>query len=538
MYVEQALANSHALLFDLVWLTDPTAWIGLLTLTAIQIVLGIDNLLFIAILSARLPAREAKAARYIGLGGALVIRVILMMFAAYVMAMNNPLFSIFDFNVTVRDIMMFLGGAFLIYKATEELHSKLEGDSGDETVSVSKAAGQSFFVATTQIMILDVLFSGDAIITAVGMTNHAFIMIFAVSIAMLLLMWASGFISEFVYRHPTVVILCLGFLLLIGFSLIMEAFHLEVPKGYLYSAIGFSLLIEIFNQVSRKNILKLNPSKNMQSRQVAASLVLRLLGSKNTDMHSLQEAIVSRPSAYVFNQQEKEMVSRVLELSTLPIKAVMTARLDLEMLKIDGSKEAIIEKVLKTNKTRLIAYKHGHKDQPIGYILRAKVLEQYITHPEQDPLELEAEVKEPIYIPQSINVLSVLEQFKQTKRYFAFVIDEFGCFEGIVTIHDILEEITGQMPNKTEIPEVQAMDKDNQVYRVDGDTILSDVQRTTGLEIEPTEHYQTIAGYVLDRLQRVPKNGDRITLDQWIIEVSSADKTGINVLKLTKIKNS
>lgn len=310
MDVEQALANSHALLFDLVWLTDPTAWIGLLTLTAIQIVLGIDNLLFIAILSARLPAREAKAARYIGLGGALVIRVILMMFAAYVMAMNNPLFSIFDFNVTVRDIMMFLGGAFLIYKATEELHSKLEGDSGDETVSVSKAAGQSFFVATTQIMILDVLFSGDAIITAVGMTNHAFIMIFAVSIAMLLLMWASGFISEFVYRHPTVVILCLGFLLLIGFSLIMEAFHLEVPKGYLYSAIGFSLLIEIFNQVSRKNILKLNPSKNMQSRQVAASLVLRLLGSKNTDMHSLQEAIVSRPSAYVFNQQEKEMVSR------------------------------------------------------------------------------------------------------------------------------------------------------------------------------------------------------------------------------------
>ena len=131
-------------MFDLVWLTDPTAWIGLLTLTAIQIVLGIDNLLFIAILSARLPAREAKAARYIGLGGALVIRVILMMYAANVMAMSNPLFSIFDFNVTVRDIMMFLGGAFLIYKATAELHSKLEGDSGDDTVSVSKAAGQSF----------------------------------------------------------------------------------------------------------------------------------------------------------------------------------------------------------------------------------------------------------------------------------------------------------------------------------------------------------------------------------------------------------
>ena len=536
MNVEQALANSHALLFDMLWVLDPTAWIGLLTLTAIQIVLGIDNLLFIAILSARLPPKQAKAARYIGLGGALVLRIVLMMFAAYVMAMSKPLFSIFDFNVTVRDIMMFLGGAFLIYKATEELHSKLEGDSGDETVSVSKAVGQSFAIATTQIMILDVLFSGDSIITAVGMTNHAFIMIIAVTIAMLLLMWASGFISEFVYKHPTVVILCLGFLLLIGFSLIMEAFHLEVPKGYLYSAIGFSLLIEVFNQVSRKNILKLNPSKNMQSRQIAANLVLRLLGSKNTDMHSIQEAIVSRPSAYVFNKQEKEMVSRVLELSTLPVKAVMTARLDLQMLKIDAPKEAILEKILSTTKTKLIAYKHGHKDHPLGYISRASVLSQFINLKEGQKLELERLVQEPIYIPQTINVLSALEQFRQTKKYFAFIIDEFGSFEGIVTIHDILEEIAGEMPNKTELPEVQAIDKEHQVYRVDGDTILTDVQRTTGLCIPPSEHYQTIAGYVLDRLQSVPVNGEKLELDGWEIEVFNADKTGINVLKLRKVK--
>ena len=165
---EQALAHP-TLLFDMLWVLDPTAWLGLLTLTAIQVVLGIDNLLFIAILSARLPARQGKTARYIGLGGALIIRIILMIFAAYVMAMSEPLFTVLNFEVSVRDLMMFLGGAFLIYKSTEELHSKLEDQSNEESVSVSKSAGHSFVIVATQIMILDVLFSGDSIITAVGM---------------------------------------------------------------------------------------------------------------------------------------------------------------------------------------------------------------------------------------------------------------------------------------------------------------------------------------------------------------------------------
>ena len=227
---DQALAHP-TLIFDMLWVLDPTAWLGLLTLTAIQVVLGIDNLLFIAILSARLPARQGKTARYIGLGGALIIRIILMIFAAYVMAMSEPLFTVLNFEVSVRDLMMFLGGAFLIYKSTEELHSKLEDQSNEGSVSVSKSAGHSFVIVATQIMILDVLFSGDSIITAVGMTNHVYIMIIAVTIAMALLMWASGFIAVFVSKHPTVVILCLGFLLLIGFSLIMESFHIEVPKG-------------------------------------------------------------------------------------------------------------------------------------------------------------------------------------------------------------------------------------------------------------------------------------------------------------------
>ena len=528
------VALSHpTLLFDFVWMLDPAAWVGLLTLTVIQIVLGIDNLLFIEILSARLPHKEGKTARLIGLGGALVIRIVLMIFAAYVMAMSKPLFTVFDFPVSVRDLMMLVGGGFLIYKATEELHSKLEGDSQEESVSVTKTAGHSFAVVSTQIMILDVLFSGDAIISAVGMTNHVYIMILAVSIAMGLLIWASGFISEFVARHPTLVILCLGFLLLIGFSLIMEAFHIYVPKGYLYSAIGFSILIEIFNQASRKNVLKIKHSKNMQSRQIAAHLVLRLLGSKDDDVHNLQEAIVARPSAYVFNKQEKEMVSRVLELSSLPVKAVMTARPDLQMLKVDGTQKGILTKCTTATKSLLIAYKNGHKDQPLGYISRADVLGLFVDN-KATPENIEKAVQEPIYLPQTINILSALEQFRQSKKYFGFVFDEFGGFEGVVTIHDIVEEITGEMPETTETPEIVNMGKDKDVFRDDGDAILADVSRNTGLTLPPSEHYQTIAGFVLDKLQRVPKQGEVLEVDGWKIEVFSADATSINVLKLFK----
>ena len=143
-------------------------------------------------------------------------------------------------------------------------------------------------------------------------------------------------------------------------------------------------------------------------------------------------------------------------------------------------------------------------------------------------------MQEPIYLPQTINILSALEQFRQSKKYFGFVFDEFGGFEGVVTIHDIVEEITGEMPETTETPEIVNMGKDKDVFRVDGDAILADVSRNTGLTLPPSEHYQTIAGFVLDKLQRVPKQGEVLEVDGWKIEVFSADATSINVLKLFK----
>src|SRR5574344_1623302 len=236
----------------MVWIYDPSAWVGLFTLVVLEIVLGIDNLVFIAILASKLPAKMQDKARYTGLGMALFIRLILISLISWIVPLTQPLFTLFSESFSVRDIILLGGGTFLLYKATHELHEKLEGN--EESMSSSKAATHAFWLVVSQIVVLDAIFSLDSVITAVGMCDHVFIMMFAVIIAMGIMVISSKPLTTFVSGHPTLVILCLSFLLMIGFSLIAEGLHIHVPKSYLYAAIGFSILIEIFNQIARKNL--------------------------------------------------------------------------------------------------------------------------------------------------------------------------------------------------------------------------------------------------------------------------------------------
>ena len=522
---------AHHVMFDMAWVNDPTAWLGLLTLVVIEIVLGIDNLVFIAILSAKLPKHQQAKARYAGLGGALVIRLILLTCISYIVSMTKPLFNLGDFAVSGRDIVMMIGGIFLLYKSTHELHSKLEGF--DEELSASKAAGHAFGLVVLQIMVLDAVFSLDAIITAVGMIDHVFIMMFAVVIAMGIMTLASKAITEFVSHHPTLVILCLGFLLLIGFSLIMEALHFHVPKGYLYAAIGFSILIEIFNQVARKNTLNLGSGVNsMQSREIAANLVLRLLGSNQNQVQTLKEAIVSKTGSSVFNNQEKEMVSRVLQLSSLPVKAVMTARPDLEMVDLDDDYESLKKEALSLTHSRLVAYKDGQKDQPLGYIRRIDILTQGLSLG-KNQLPLSQKVRQPLYLPETVNILKALEEFRKAKKNIAFIFDEFGNFEGVASLHDIMEEIAGELPDQTEIPEIVRIRPG--VFRIEGDAILTDITRVTGFTVPANDQYHTMAGFILDYLQRMPELGEKIALAKWSIEVIKVDGNSIEAVRLTNL---
>lgn len=225
------------------WLSDPNAWAALLTLTVLEIVLGIDNIIFISILAGRLPAAQQPRARMIGLAVAMVSRIALLFSITWVMRLTEPLFKIAGQEISGRDIILIGGGLFLLAKATHEIHNKLEGAEEHSSAKAKATLAGVLF----QIFLLDVVFSLDSVITAVGMADELSIMVIAVVIAVLVMMALAGPISGFVEKHPTVKILALSFLLLIGMTLIGEGFDQHIPKGYLYFAMAFSIFVEMIN---------------------------------------------------------------------------------------------------------------------------------------------------------------------------------------------------------------------------------------------------------------------------------------------------
>jgi predicted tellurium resistance membrane protein TerC len=225
------------------WISDPQAWIAFATLLALEIVLGIDNIVFISILAGKLPSSQQAKARYVGLGLAMVMRIILLFSISWVIGLTAPLFTVFQQEISGRDIILLVGGLFLIAKSTHEIHQRLEGE--EEHASAKAAA--TFSSVIIQILLLDIVFSLDSVITAVGMVDDISIMISAVVIAVLFMMAFAGPIGRFVERHPTVKMLALSFLLLIGMTLIAEGFDQHISKGYIYSAMAFSVFVEILN---------------------------------------------------------------------------------------------------------------------------------------------------------------------------------------------------------------------------------------------------------------------------------------------------
>jgi predicted tellurium resistance membrane protein TerC len=225
------------------WITNPESLIALLTLTLLEIVLGIDNIIFISILSGKLPKEQQNKARLTGLGLAMISRILLLFSIVWIMKLTLPLFAVFDKEISWRDLILIGGGLFLIGKSTFEIHDKLEGDEGHRNTKAVK----SFTNVIVQILLLDIVFSLDSVITAVGMAQELIIMVLAVVIAVGVMMVSSKSISDFVEKHPTVKMLALSFLLLIGVSLIAEGFGQHIPKGYIYFAMAFSVFVEMLN---------------------------------------------------------------------------------------------------------------------------------------------------------------------------------------------------------------------------------------------------------------------------------------------------
>jgi predicted tellurium resistance membrane protein TerC len=227
------------------WLTDPEAWIALFTLTALEIVLGVDNIIFISILVGRLPEAQRQRARVLGLAFAMLTRIGLLLSLAWVMTLTEPIFSIIGREISGRDLILIGGGLFLLWKSVHEIHGSLEGE--DETDDAAAAARAGFASIIVQIAIIDIVFSLDSVITAVGMADHVAIMVIAIIIAVLIMMVAAKAIGEFVDRHPTVKMLALSFLILVGLALVAEGWDFHIPKGYIYFAMAFSVGVEMLN---------------------------------------------------------------------------------------------------------------------------------------------------------------------------------------------------------------------------------------------------------------------------------------------------
>jgi predicted tellurium resistance membrane protein TerC len=234
------------------WITDPQGWIAFITLLALEIVLGVDNIIFISILAEKLPSPQQHRARIVGLSLAMLMRVVLLLFLSWIVRLTAPLFTVFGHEVSGRDLILILGGLFLLAKSTHEIHQKLEGEEGRSSARVKP----SFVGVVVQIILLDIVFSFDSVITAVGMVEDISLMISAVMVAIGLMMVFSSPVGNFVERHPTFKMLALSFLLLIGVTLIAEGLHRHIPKGYIYFAMAFSAFVEMLNLKLRKPPVK------------------------------------------------------------------------------------------------------------------------------------------------------------------------------------------------------------------------------------------------------------------------------------------
>lgn len=255
---------------DFSWLAEPNTWLGFATLLVLEVVLGIDNLVFVAILANKVKPVFRDKARITGLTLAVLMRLVMLGFMAHIITLTKPWFHIGGMSVSGKDLIMLTGGLFLLYKATTELHERIEGHNQFAIADTHKKHSP-FWGVVLQIIVLDAVFSIDAVITAVAMVDHIIVAMAAVVVAMTIMIMASKPLTEFVDKHPTVVMLCLGFLLMIGFSLIAEAFHFQIPKGYLYAAIGFSILIEAFNQISQRNARKNDYISSSWRKRTAAA---------------------------------------------------------------------------------------------------------------------------------------------------------------------------------------------------------------------------------------------------------------------------
>ncbi|WP_145496427.1 TerC family protein [Yersinia bercovieri] len=509
------------------FLMDPSIWAGLLTLVVLEIVLGIDNLVFIAILADKLPPKQRDKARIIGLSLALIMRLGLLSVISWMVTLTTPLFSVGSFNFSGRDLILLVGGLFLLFKATSELHERLEGNQHDDSANRGYA---SFWAVVAQIVVLDAVFSLDAVITAVGMVNDLAIMMTAVVIAMGVMLLASKTLTQFVNAHPTVVVLCLSFLLMIGLSLIAEGFGFHIPKGYLYAAIGFSILIELFNQIARRNFIK--HESRLPRRQRTAEAIIRLMGGREQQEPQNGDSQQAMPTEAAFAEEERYMISGVLTLASRSMRSVMTPRTEISWVDCNRSQAEIREQLLDTPHS-LFPVCRDSLDQIIG-VVRAKDL--LVAIERGDSICEFAAATPPIVVPDTMDVINLLGVLRKAKGRLVVVNDEFGVVQGLVTPLDVLEAIAGEFPDEDETPDIIT---DGDSWLVKGGADLHSLEQALDCQelVSPTADYASLAGMLLSHSGHMPTVGDVVELHNLRFEIMAVSDYRIELVRITKLNS-
>jgi len=508
------------------WLFDPTIWVGLLTLVLLEIVLGIDNLIFIAILADKLPPHQRDKARLLGLSLAMLMRLGLLTIVSWLVTLTTPLFALGSFSFSGRDLILLVGGLFLLFKATMELHERLEGVT--HTASESKVYA-GFAAVVAQIVVLDAVFSLDAVITAVGMVDHLGVMMAAVIISIGVMILASKPLTRFVNAHPTVVVLCLSFLLMIGLSLVAEGLGFHIPKAYLYAAIGFSIVIETLNQFARRNFLK-NEAR-LPLRERTAGAVLRLLGSRKRDAAVADGADPAEeaPAEAAFAIEERNMVSGVLTLAERSLRSVMTPRSEISWVNLAHPAPAILAQ-LRDIPHSLLPVCQGELDQLAG-VARTKDLIAALLLRQGADLPVAAcfapVLKAPIVLPETGSVLRAMDTLKRARGQLVLVSDEYGTVQGLLTPIDILEAIAGEFPDEDELPAIRPLGPDS--WEADGGAdlhLLEQVLDTDAL-LGDAGDYTSLAGFLLARFESFPETSQAIELDGLRFEILAVEERRI-----------
>jgi len=502
------------------FLLDPGIWVGLITLIILEIVLGIDNLVFIAILAEKLPPEQRDKARVIGLSLALFMRLGLLFAISWLVTLTEPLITIFDKTFSGRDLILLGGGLFLVYKAVGELHEKMEGKP--EVKVTTNVVYASFTAVVVQIIILDAVFSLDSVITAIGMVDNIYVMMIAMVVAMLVMLLASKPLTAFVNRHPTVVVLCLSFLLLIGISLIAEGFGFHIPKGYIYSGIGVAIAIEAFNQFGQRNVAKHEAKIPLRHR--TADSILKLMGGRvetsSPDMNAEAQE--------TFADEERYMIGGVLTLAERSVASIMTPRGHISWVNLDDSPEQIREKILSVPHS-LFPVCRGSLDKVIS-VVRAKELLDVLEEPEA----LKALIKRhrPIFIFENMKVIDAINTLRTSKGSLVLVSDEFGHVQGLISPLDVFEAIAGEFPDADE--QLDLVRVDDTHWIASGMLDLYQLELELGMLdlIEEDAGYISVAGLILDKTNGHVEVGTTLEHQQVTFQVTEMENNRIKSVNI------